>query len=93
MLTTVTPCQCKAMPSLSTPAHFVSSLLVGPRFRNLCFVVLEFEFYEIKHVEARDAYAGVYSWILSLHLTAATLMERTMAKKSFGNLTLLLCKT
>ena len=92
MLTTVTSCQCKAMPSLSTPAHFVSSLLVEPRLRNSCFVVLEFEFYEIKHVEARGAYAGVYSWILSLHLTAAMLMERTMAKKSFGNLTLLLCK-
>ena len=91
MLTTVTPCQCKAMPSLSRPAHFVSSLLVGPRFRNLCFVVLEVEFYEIKHVEARGAYAGVYSWIISLHLTAAMLMERTMAKKSFENLTLLLC--
>ena len=93
MLATVTSCQCKARPSLNTSVHFVSSLLVEPRVRNLCFVVLECEFYEIKHVEARGAYAGVYSWILSLHLTAATLMEKTMAKKSFGNLTFLLCKT
>ena len=31
--------------------------------------------------------------LISHHVTAAMLVERTIAKKSFGNLTLLLCKT
>ena len=34
----------------------------------------------------------IYSFIAS-DITAAMLVERTIAKKSFGNLTLLLCKT